>query len=86
MCRPEAAPERIVIDVTELRSGESVRVRDLPPDDAYEIVTKPEATILRIMGKRAAEAGMIEEEAPEEEAAEPVEGEAAASEEGKSED
>ncbi len=62
LCRPEDAPEQIEIDVTELRAGESVRVRDLPGSEKYEVVSKAGMTILRVIGKRAAEAGMEDDE------------------------
>ncbi len=84
LCLPEDAPENIEIDVTELRAGESVRVRDLPLGDKYEVIAKPETTILRIIGKAATEEGMADGD-DEEAAVEGAEGEGAAEEGGKEE-
>ena len=74
-CLPEDIPASIRIDVTELRSGESVRAGDIPNGEKYSIASSPDLTIMRIVGKRALEA---EADAGDAAAAEPaVEGEEA---------
>jgi large subunit ribosomal protein L25 len=55
-CLPEDIPASIRIDVTELRSGQSVRAGDIPNGEKYVIASAPELTIMRIIGKRALEA------------------------------
>jgi large subunit ribosomal protein L25 len=55
-CLPEDIPASIRIDVTELRSGQSVRAGDIPDGEKYTIATPRELTIMRIIGKRALEA------------------------------
>ena len=72
-CLPAELPETIEVDVTPLKTGESVRLRDLTGDGKFEILGDPGSVIARIVGKRAEEE---EEEAAEGE--EGVEGEAGA--------
>jgi large subunit ribosomal protein L25 len=75
-CLPEDIPATIRIDVTELRSGQSVRAGDIPDGEKYTIASSPDLTIMRIIGKRALEADADTGEAPA--AAEPAaEGDAA---------
>lgn len=54
-CLPEDIPASIKYDVTKLRAGESVRMRDLPAGEKYSIASSGELTLLRIVGKRALE-------------------------------
>ena len=68
-CLPEDIPASIRIDVTELRSGESVRAGDIPNGEKYSIASSPDLTIMRIVGKRALEAEADAGDAP---AAEPA--------------
>ena len=71
-CLPGDLPEKIDIDVTALRAGESIRIRDLPVGEGVTFLDDPSAVVVRIVGKR----GQVSEEA-EDAAAEAAEGEAA---------
>jgi large subunit ribosomal protein L25 len=55
-CLPEDIPASIRIDVTELRSGQSIRASDIPDGEKYTIASSGDLTIMRIIGKRALEA------------------------------
>lgn len=55
-CLPEDIPASIRIDVTELRSGQSIRASDIPDGEKYTIASSGDLTIMRIVGKRALEA------------------------------
>lgn len=79
-CLPSAVPSQIEIDMTPLRSGDAIRVADLPTDEGVEILEPPTAVVVRIVGKRAGDLLAAEEEAEAAEAAvegEEAEGEAA---------
>lgn len=45
-CLPGDIPEHIVIDVTPLKIGDSIRVADLPKSDKYRILTEPDVTLV----------------------------------------
>ncbi|MGH9750442.1 MAG: 50S ribosomal protein L25 [Candidatus Polarisedimenticolia bacterium] len=45
-CLPGDIPEHIVIDVTPLKIGDSIRVADLAKSDRYRILTEPEVTLV----------------------------------------
>jgi len=68
-CLPEAVPAQIEIDMEPLRSGEAIRVEDLPVSEGVELLEAPTAVVVRIVGKRAmqaeAEAILAEAEGPE---------------------
>jgi large subunit ribosomal protein L25 len=75
-CLPAQLPEKIVLDVNELRLGHSLHVRELPPLEGVRFLNSPEQVVCAVVHKR------MEVEKPVEAAA-PVEGEeAAATEEG----
>ena len=75
-CLPAQLPEKIVLDVNELRLGHSLHVRELPPVEGVRFLNSPEQVVCAVVHKR------MEVEKPVEAAA-PVEGEeAAATEEG----
>jgi large subunit ribosomal protein L25 len=52
-CLPADLPEVIEIDVTPLKSGESVRLGDLGADGKYKILGNPATVVVRIVGKKA---------------------------------
>lgn len=58
-CLPADLPEKIEIDVSELRSGESIRIRDLDAGEGVRFLDDPSAVVVRIVGKR----GQLDEEA-----------------------
>lgn len=57
---PTQIPENIVVDVSELMIGQSVRVRDVAKDAAWTAVTEPDVMIVHVVAHR----GGAEEEAP----------------------
>ncbi len=67
-CLPADLPEVIEIDVTELVTGQSIRLGDIDSEGKFEIVGNPDTVVVRIVGKRAEEEE--EEEGAEEAAAE----------------
>lgn len=83
-CLPADVPERIEFDISRLRIGDSIRVGDLAPSDAIEILTDPDTMVLAVVepavmdteldlgvaGEEVPEAAAAAEEAPAEEAAE----------------
>ena len=71
-CLPHQVPEKIEIDMTPLRSGDSIRVRDLAENVGVELLEAPSAVVVRIVGKRSAEMDTGEEEVAAEET--PAEG------------
>jgi large subunit ribosomal protein L25 len=70
-CLPASLPEKIVLDVNELRLGKSLHVRELPPVEGVRILNSPEQVVCAVVHKR------LEVEKPVEAAA-PAEGEEAA--------
>jgi large subunit ribosomal protein L25 len=74
-CLPANLPEKLVLDVNELRLGRSLHVRELPPVEGVRILNSPEQVVCAVVHKR------VEVEAPVE-AAVPAEGEEAAPAEG----
>jgi len=71
-CLPDDVPASIDVDITELETGQSIRVRDLEAGEKYSIASKGDLTLLRLVGKRT------EEEDEADEAAAAVAGEEAA--------
>src|SRR4030042_783765 len=74
-CLPANLPEKLVLDVNELRLGKSLHVRELPSVEGVRILNSPEQGVCAVVHKR------VEVEAPVE-AAVPAEGEEAAPAEG----
>jgi len=70
-CLPANLPEKIVLDVNELRLGKSLHVRELPPVEGVRFLNSPEQVVCAVVHKR------VEVEAPVA-AAVPAEGEEAA--------
>jgi large subunit ribosomal protein L25 len=70
-CLPASLPEKIVLDVNELRLGKSLHVRELPPVEGVRFLNSPEQVVCAVVHKR------VEVEAPVA-AAVPAEGEEAA--------
>jgi large subunit ribosomal protein L25 len=65
-CLPKDIPENITIDISELKVGSSVHVRDLP-QEAYRILDDPDVTIATVLAPRIEK---VVEAAPEEAAPE----------------
>jgi len=65
-CKPDDLPDAIVVDVTELKPGESVHVGDLEPPEGVRILTSPELAVCVVVAPTGYEEGG--EEAEEEEA------------------
>jgi large subunit ribosomal protein L25 len=70
-CLPASLPEKLVLEVSELRLGKSLHVRELPPVEGVRILNSPEQVVCAVVHKR------LEVEKPVEAAA-PAEGEEAA--------
>ncbi len=70
-CLPASLPEKILLDVNELRLGKSLHVRELPPVEGVRFLNPPEQVVCAVVHKR------VEVEAPVA-AAVPAEGEEAA--------
>ncbi len=69
-CLPDDIPDHIVVDVTELMIGRTMRVSDLPPSDKFKALTDPNRAVAHVVTIK------IEEEKPAEvvaEAAAPAE-------------
>ena len=64
-CLPTDIPERIDVDVTELMMNEAVRLRDLPVDPKWAVVSEPDTMLVHIVMPKAEEsaAATTEEEA-----------------------
>jgi large subunit ribosomal protein L25 len=73
LCLPNAIPQEITIDITDLDIGNSVHVEDLALDGDVEIPHDVNFTVLTVSSPKA-----VEEEEVEEEGEELVEGEEAA--------
>jgi len=61
-CLPADIPEQIVVDISELMMGQSVRVRDLAADARWTPLSEPEMMLVHVVPPRA-EATPTEEEA-----------------------
>jgi large subunit ribosomal protein L25 len=79
-CLPANLPEKIVLDVNELRLGKSLHVRELPPVEGVRILNSPEQVVCAVVHKRLEVEKPAEAAVPAEgeEAAAPAEGEEAA--------
>lgn len=66
-CLPLDIPEHIDIDISSLHVGESIRARDIPASDKYELADDEHKLLLHIMASRAAGVTEAEDESEEEE-------------------
>jgi len=62
-CLPLNIPDKIEIDVTELRIGEAVRAGDLPASDKYTLADDSNKLLLHINATKTAESEETDEEA-----------------------
>lgn len=62
-CLPTDIPEHIDLDVTELMLNQSVRVRDLPPNEKWKAVTEGETMIVHIVMPKSEESAQAAAEA-----------------------
>lgn len=62
-CLPTDIPEHISLDVTELLLNQSVRVRDLPPNDKWTAVSDGETMLVHIVMPKAEESAQAAAEA-----------------------
>lgn len=67
-CLPTQIPENISIDVSPLKIGDSILVKDLQVPAEVKILSDPEATVISLAAPRVEEAELIK---PEEEMVEP---------------
>jgi len=79
LCLPEAIPESVVIDITELEIGDAVHVDELSLEEDIEIPYDVNFTVLTILGAKKEE--VEEEELEEGEEAEAAETDAEATDE-----
>jgi large subunit ribosomal protein L25 len=61
-CLPNAIPEEIAVDVSELETGDSIHVRDLTVPEGATILNDPDVSIVSVVAP-----AVVEEEAPAEE-------------------
>lgn len=66
-CLPLDIPEHIDIDISLLHVGESIRARDIPSSDHYELADDEHKLLLHIMASRASDTTEGEEVSEEEE-------------------
>ncbi len=59
-CLPDALPEKIEIDVSALKIGDSIHVRDIPPPEGVEILDGQDMIVVAVIPPR------VEEEVVEE--------------------
>ncbi len=52
---PDAIPEQFIIDVTTMKAGDAVHVKDIELPEGCEAVMDPEELVLHVMAPRAAE-------------------------------
>ena len=52
---PEAIPDHIEVDISELRIGHSIHIKDLPPNDSYTIIGDENAVIVACAAPKVAE-------------------------------
>jgi len=71
-CLPRHLPEMIEIDVTDMKAGDSLKIKDLPVLEGVTYITDEEVTVVTCAIEK------VEEEAEEEAEAEPVVADAAA--------
>jgi len=67
-CFPDKIPEQVLIDITNLKVGESIHVKDLPKPEGVDYVNEADELVISCHMPKGEE----EEEAIPEEAAEPV--------------
>lgn len=65
LCLPNAIPQEIAIDITDLDIGDSVHVEDIALEGDVEIAHEVNFTVLTILSAKKAEAEAAEEEAEE---------------------
>ena len=52
-CLPADIPERLDVDVSELRLNQSIRLRDLPENPSWKILNEPETMLVHIVALKA---------------------------------
>lgn len=71
---PSKLPGHIEVDVSHLKIGESIHIKDLKVPEGVEIIEDPEETVCTVLApKKVEEVAPVPEEAPPEEAAPPPE-------------
>lgn len=55
-CLPTQIPDRLTVDVSRLRIGDSLHVRDLPVAEGVEVVTPPDEVLASVVATAAEEA------------------------------
>ena len=60
-CLPLAVPERIELDISELKIGQAIRVRDLPPNENYRYLTPPDRVLVHVVTPRVLEEPVVAE-------------------------
>jgi large subunit ribosomal protein L25 len=80
-CLPQDVPDQLDVDISDLNIGDMIHVRDVPVPTSVTVLTNPDDAVLSVITPAAlrteAELLLPGEEAPEVEAPEAVEGEAA---------
>jgi len=84
-CLPNAIPEEIVVDISQVNMNDVIHVRDLSIPADVDLITDPEDPVLTVMAPVEEEEEVVEEGAEAAPEGEGAEGEAAASAEGAAE-
>lgn len=79
-CLPQQVPEELVVDVSSLKPGDSLTVRQLPVPEGVKVINRPDEVVLLVLTPKTAE------EAPAAPAAERAEPEVVAKGKAKEED
>ena len=62
-CLPADIPQNIEVDVSEMMVGQSVRVRDLPPNPKWQAVSDPEMMLMHVIIPKVEEVAVTPEAA-----------------------
>ena len=62
-CLPAKLPERLFVDISALRIGQSVHVRDVPIGDGVRLITHSDDVVALVKFPKGAAAAAVEEEA-----------------------
>jgi large subunit ribosomal protein L25 len=55
LCLPDAVPEHIDFDVTEYKNGQAIYVREMKPNDTYNVLTPGKSVLGAIKGAKSVE-------------------------------
>ena len=59
-CLPKDLPQRIIVDISELKIGQSVRVRDIPLGDGVKLISQDDKVVALVKLPKGATAASVE--------------------------